>query len=122
MPPPLCRRACHLVRVGGAVVYATCSLQEAQNERVVAAVLAQLSAPGQAAARGWSVAVDPVVSLTYAGDTTPVVLHTAATDSPFLAGGIPGTLRFDPAHSGCGGMFVARLVKVPVPSTAGGAT
>jgi len=110
------------------VVYATCSLQAAQNEDVVAAVIAELSEPAAASVRGWTVVVDPITSLTYRSHSVPVAVHITAEReeteeaagvappapfTPFLAGGIPGTLRFDPAHSECGGMFVARLVKLP---------
>lgn len=46
-------------------------------------------------------------------------LHRGAPDAaarpppPCIAGGAAGTVRFEPAVSGCGGLFIARLTKLP---------
>jgi len=37
---------------------------------------------------------------------------TAARPPPCVAGGVPGTVRFEPAVSGCGGLFIARVTKI----------
>jgi len=91
----LLRRALDLVRPGGRVVYATCSLAPEENEAVVAEVLAEVGdgvrvvpvpIPGLDSAPGLSA---------WAGERFPPALWAAH--------------RLWPAHSGTGGFFAVAL-------------
>ncbi|GER55292.1 ribosomal RNA small subunit methyltransferase [Striga asiatica] len=76
-----------LLKVGGSLVYSTCSLTDAQNEGVVEKFLSEnLSAE--------------------------LVKIEAAESWPCSTGRIHKTLRFDPLTSGTSGLFVAKFTKL----------
>ncbi|XP_042468281.1 rRNA (cytosine-C(5))-methyltransferase NOP2C-like isoform X2 [Zingiber officinale] len=76
-----------LLRVGGTLVYSTCSLTVAQNEDVVKQFLLR--------------------------NSSAELQHVeAATDWPCRSGGIPGTLRFDPKTSQTSGLFIAKFTRL----------
>ncbi|MBA1145842.1 RsmB/NOP family class I SAM-dependent RNA methyltransferase [Ectothiorhodospiraceae bacterium WFHF3C12] len=88
-------RALRLVRPGGRVVYATCTLAPEENECVVADVLEEMAG----AAR--------LVPATVAGfRTTPGLTRWAGRE---LDGSLAGALRVWPHHNDTGGFFVAVL-------------
>ena len=74
------------LRRGGVLVYSTCSFAKAQNEDVVAALLA----------------AEPAARL------VPV---DALKGAPCGAGSLPHTLRFEPRLSKTSGLFVARIAR-----------
>lgn len=78
-----------LLKVGGSLVYSTCSLTISQNEDVVEQFLAK---------------------------TPSAVLEAidSASNWPCRSGKIPKTLRFDPKTSQTSGLFVAKLKKLSV--------
>ncbi|WOL03403.1 hypothetical protein Cni_G12123 [Canna indica] len=76
-----------LLRVGGTLVYSTCSLTVAQNEDVVKQFL----------------------SANYSAELQEVEV---AANWPCRSGGIPKTLRFDPKTSGTSGLFIAKFTKL----------
>ncbi|CAL5004226.1 unnamed protein product [Urochloa decumbens] len=77
-----------LLKTGGSLVYSTCSLTVAQNENVVQKFLS----------------THPLADLQ----------KIDLSDSwPCRSGGIPKTLRFDPATSQTSGLFVAKFSKLP---------
>lgn len=78
-----------LLRVGGSLVYSTCSLTVSQNENVVEWFLKENS----------SAALQEI---------------DAAKDWPCKGGRIPKTLRFDPVTSKTSGLFVAKFTKLAV--------
>lgn len=78
-----------LLRVGGSLVYSTCSLTVSQNENVVEWFLKEFS----------SAALQEI---------------DAAKDWPCKSGRIPKTLRFDPVTSKTSGLFVAKFTKLAV--------
>lgn len=106
-----------VLRPGGVLVYSTCSLTVAQNEDVVAWLLATdprasllpLPTPPPPppplvpAAEGGAVDADALRAAFAA-------LH-ASPSPPALPGAMPGTLRFEPLLSGCSGLFIARITK-----------
>jgi 16S rRNA C967 or C1407 C5-methylase (RsmB/RsmF family) len=139
-----------LLKPGGTLVYSTCSLALAQNEDVVAWLLAREPAAaivpvdlaasiaaltagqgGQAAAEEGDCRVARSIAARGSETAAPAAepsgaavdarrlfaslslrhMHATATQPPCLPGGIPGTLRFHPLHSGTGGLFIARLTK-----------
>lgn len=76
-----------LLKVGGSLVYSTCSLTVAQNEDVVEQFLGQ--------------------------NTSAELLQIdAAKNWPCRSGRIPKTLRFDPMTSRTSGLFVAKFTKL----------
>uniref|UniRef100_A0A5B7CB73 SAM-dependent MTase RsmB/NOP-type domain-containing protein n=1 Tax=Davidia involucrata TaxID=16924 RepID=A0A5B7CB73_DAVIN len=78
-----------LLKVGGSLVYSTCSLTVAQNEDVVEQFLLQNASAellGIDAAKNW----------------------------PCKSGRIPKTLRFDPLTSQTSGLFVAKFTKLAI--------
>ncbi|PHU19353.1 hypothetical protein BC332_10504 [Capsicum chinense] len=76
-------------RVGGALVYSTCSLTFAQNEDVVEQFLSE--------------------------NTSAELLEiTAAENWPCKSGRIQKTLRFDPLTSCTSGLFVAKFTKLAI--------
>ncbi|XP_027771704.1 uncharacterized protein LOC107012311 isoform X2 [Solanum pennellii] len=78
-----------LLRVGGALVYSTCSLTFAQNEDVVERFLSE--------------------------NTSAELLEiTAAKNWPCKSGRIQKTLRFDPLTSCTSGLFVAKFTKLAI--------
>ncbi|XP_047266731.1 uncharacterized protein LOC107868193 isoform X2 [Capsicum annuum] len=78
-----------LLRVGGALVYSTCSLTFAQNEDVVEQFLSE--------------------------NTSAELLEiTAAENWPCKSGRIQKTLRFDPLTSCTSGLFVAKFTKLAI--------
>ncbi|XP_062195528.1 rRNA (cytosine-C(5))-methyltransferase NOP2C-like isoform X2 [Phragmites australis] len=77
-----------LLKTGGSLVYSTCSLTVAQNENVVQQFL----------------------STHPSADLQKI---DSANNWPCRSGGIPKTLRFDPATSQTSGLFVAKFTKVP---------
>ncbi|KAL6959929.1 hypothetical protein U1Q18_040079 [Sarracenia purpurea var. burkii] len=78
-----------LLKVGGALVYSTCSLTVAQNEDVVEQFLSQNA---------------------YA----ELLEIDAAKNWPCRRGRIPNTLRFDPMTSRTSGLFVALFTKLAI--------
>ncbi|CAK7334245.1 unnamed protein product [Dovyalis caffra] len=78
-----------LLRVGGSLVYSTCSLTVSQNEDVVERFLKESSS----------------------AELREIV---AAKDWPCKSGRIPKTLRFDPVTSQTSGLFVAKFTKLAV--------
>lgn len=76
-----------LLKIGGTLVYSTCSLTTAQNEGVVEQFLA----------------VTPNAELQQI---------KAAKDWPCKSGSIQYTLRFDPVTSKTSGLFIAKIAKV----------
>ncbi|KAM7520079.1 hypothetical protein LguiB_019041 [Lonicera macranthoides] len=78
-----------LLKVGGSLVYSTCSLTVAQNEDVVEQFLLQNS-------------------------SAELVEIDVAKDWPCKSGRIPKTLRFDPLTSQTSGLFVAKFTKLPI--------
>ncbi|CAL0313114.1 unnamed protein product [Lupinus luteus] len=76
-----------LLKVGGSLVYSTCSLTVAQNEDVVEQFLKE-------------------------NKTAELVEIDAARNWPGRGGRIPKTWRFDPLTSQTSGLFVARFTKV----------
>jgi len=123
-----------LLRPGsGVLVYSTCSLTVAQNEGVVARFLAghddALLLPiadgatleeavddseggdDAGACNDDETGADGVDS---AARPTTGRSSGAGTQPPWVAGGLRGTRRFDPATSGTSGLFVARIGKVPL--------
>ena len=84
----LLQQGFRMLKVGGSLVYSTCSFSRAQNEQVIE----------------WLLANEPTARL----EPIPNV------DSlPCKAGFYPSTLsvRFDPVHSGTGGFFMAQIRK-----------
>nr|AAL73534.2 putative protein [Sorghum bicolor] len=77
-----------LLKTGGSLVYSTCSLTVSQNESVVQQFL----------------------STHPSADLQKIDL---ADNWPCRSGGIPKTLRFDPAVSQTSGLFVAKFSKLP---------
>ncbi|PHT49945.1 hypothetical protein CQW23_09692 [Capsicum baccatum] len=78
-----------LLRVGGALVYSTCSLTFAQNEDVVEQFLSE--------------------------NTSAELLEiTAAENWPCKSGRIQKTFRFDPLTSCTSGLFVAKFTKLAI--------
>ncbi|GAA0159649.1 RNA methyltransferase [Lithospermum erythrorhizon] len=75
-----------LLKVGGSLVYSTCSLTVAQNEDVVQHFLSQ-------------------------NPTADLLDIDAASNWPCKLGGIPKTLRFDPLTSSTSGLFIAKFTK-----------
>lgn len=101
----LLRRGFELVRPGGTVVYATCSLTRTQNEQVVAAFLAST----------------PAARLVPSGVTNlPVAAYqpwppgAAPTDDGDAAAWAarPHVLRFDGSRTRTSGLFVAKFERV----------
>ncbi|KAE9614593.1 putative RNA (C5-cytosine) methyltransferase, S-adenosyl-L-methionine-dependent methyltransferase [Lupinus albus] len=78
-----------LLKVGGSLVYSTCSLTIAQNEDVVEQFLKE-------------------------NKTAELVEIDAARNWPCKGGRIPKTWRFDPLTSQTSGLFVARFTKVVI--------
>nr|CAD1832093.1 unnamed protein product [Ananas comosus var. bracteatus] len=76
-----------LLRVGGSLVYSTCSLTVAQNEGVVEQFLSR----------------NPSAELQQID---------IADDWPCRSGRIPKTLRFDPTTSQTSGLFIAKIFKL----------
>lgn len=76
-----------LLKVGGSLVYSTCSLTAAQNEDVVEQFLRENA-------------------------SAELQEIDAATNWPCKSGGIPKTLRFDPLTSQTSGLFVAKFTKL----------
>uniref|UniRef100_A0A1D1XNK9 Ribosomal RNA small subunit methyltransferase F n=1 Tax=Anthurium amnicola TaxID=1678845 RepID=A0A1D1XNK9_9ARAE len=76
-----------LLKVGGSLVYSTCSLTVAQNEDVVERFLSG----------------NPSADLQEIG---------AAKSWPCRSGRIPKTLRFDPSTSQTSGLFIAKFTKI----------
>ncbi|KAJ9561809.1 hypothetical protein OSB04_006969 [Centaurea solstitialis] len=77
-----------LLKVGGYLVYSTCSLTYAQNEDVV----------------------EKFLSLNASAELLEI---DGSKCWPCKSGRIPKTLRFDPLTSGTSGLFVAKFTKVP---------
>ncbi|KAK3120959.1 hypothetical protein QOZ80_8BG0644000 [Eleusine coracana subsp. coracana] len=77
-----------LLKTGGSLIYSTCSLTVAQNENVVQKFLS----------------MHPLADLQKID---------VADKWPCRSGGIPNTLRFDPATSQTSGLFVAKFTKLP---------
>ncbi|KAK3122656.1 hypothetical protein QOZ80_8AG0616440 [Eleusine coracana subsp. coracana] len=77
-----------LLKTGGSLIYSTCSLTVAQNENVVQKFLS----------------MHPLADLQNID---------VADKWPCRSGGIPNTLRFDPATSQTSGLFVAKFTKLP---------
>lgn len=78
-----------LLKVGGSLVYSTCSLTFSQNEAVVEQFLSK--------------------------NSSAVLQEIKAADNwQCRSGRIPKTLRFDPRTSQTGGLFIAKLKKVAV--------
>jgi len=82
----LLRNGFRLLRPGGTLVYSTCSFARAQNEDVVAALLA-------------------------AEPTAALVPVESLAGAPCRPGALPHTLRFEPRLSQSSGLFVARVHK-----------
>ncbi|KAL3527222.1 hypothetical protein ACH5RR_011878 [Cinchona calisaya] len=78
-----------LLKVGGTLVYSTCSLTVAQNEGVVEKFLSQN------------------------GSAELLEIDSAKT-WPCKSGRIPRTLRFDPSTSCTSGLFVAKFMKLAI--------
>ncbi|KAL5797157.1 hypothetical protein ACOSQ2_001977 [Xanthoceras sorbifolium] len=78
-----------LLKVGGSLVYSTCSLTAAQNEDVVDQFLKQNA-------------------------SAELQEIDAAKDWPCRSGRIPKTLRFDPSTSKTSGLFVAKFTKLAI--------
>ncbi|XP_019446890.1 PREDICTED: multisite-specific tRNA:(cytosine-C(5))-methyltransferase trm4b isoform X2 [Lupinus angustifolius] len=78
-----------LLKVGGSLVYSTCSLTVAQNEDVLEQFLKE-------------------------NKTAELVEIDAARNWPCKGGRIPKTWRFDPLASQTSGLFVARFTKVVI--------
>ncbi|KAL2662495.1 hypothetical protein GLYMA_02G047100v4 [Glycine max] len=78
-----------LLKVGGSLVYSTCSLTIAQNEDVVEQFLKE-------------------------NETAELTEIDAASDWPCKGGRIPKTWRFDPLTSQTSGLFVAKFTKVVI--------
>ncbi|XP_009614513.1 rRNA (cytosine-C(5))-methyltransferase NOP2C [Nicotiana tabacum] len=78
-----------LLRVGGVLVYSTCSLTFAQNEDVVERFLS-------------------------ANTSAELLEITAAKNWPCKSGRIQKTLRFDPLTSNTSGLFVAKFTKLAI--------
>lgn len=78
-----------LLKVGGSLVYSTCSLTVAQNEDVVQKFLKENA----------SAELQEV---------------NAAKNWPCKSGQIPNTLRFDPLTSETSGLFVAKFLKLAI--------
>ncbi|XP_031257593.1 uncharacterized protein LOC116115600 isoform X2 [Pistacia vera] len=78
-----------LLKVGGSLVYSTCSLTVAQNEDVVEQFLKENA-------------------------FAELQEIDAAKDWPFRSGRIPKTLRFDPLTSRTSGLFVAKFTKLGI--------
>ncbi|CAH9098557.1 unnamed protein product [Cuscuta epithymum] len=76
-----------LLKVGGFLVYSTCSLTDAQNEDVVDKFLSENS-------------------------SAELVEIDGARNWPCKDGRIPKTIRFDPLISGTSGLFIAKFTKV----------
>ncbi|KAK1568951.1 hypothetical protein Q3G72_030843 [Acer saccharum] len=78
-----------LLKVGGSLVYSTCSLTVAQNEDVV----------------------DQFLKENASAELQEI---DAAKDWPCRSGRIPKTLRFDPSTSKTSGLFVAKFTKLAI--------
>nr|GMC67733.1 probable 28S rRNA (cytosine-C(5))-methyltransferase [Ipomoea batatas] len=78
-----------LLKVGGFLVYSTCSLTDAQNEDVVDKFLSENS-------------------------SAELLEIDAARNWPCKSGRIPKTLRFDPLTSCTSGLFVAKFTKLAI--------
>ncbi|KAI9177959.1 hypothetical protein LWI28_021067 [Acer negundo] len=78
-----------LLKVGGSLVYSTCSLTVAQNEDVVDQFLKE-------------------------NGSAELQEIDAAKDWPCRSGRIPKTLRFDPSTSKTSGLFVAKFTKLSI--------
>ncbi|XP_059641141.1 multisite-specific tRNA:(cytosine-C(5))-methyltransferase trm4b [Cornus florida] len=78
-----------LLKVGGSLVYSTCSLTIAQNEDVVEQFLLQNA-------------------------SAELLEIDAAKNWPCKSGQIPKTLRFDPVTSRTSGLFVAKFTKLAI--------
>ncbi|KAK3183769.1 hypothetical protein Dsin_031055 [Dipteronia sinensis] len=78
-----------LLKVGGSLVYSTCSLTVAQNEDVV----------------------DQFLKENASAELQEI---NAAKDWPCRSGRIPKTLRFDPSTSKTSGLFVAKFTKLAI--------
>ncbi|KAL9253606.1 rRNA (cytosine-C(5))-methyltransferase NOP2C-like protein [Drosera capensis] len=85
----LLRNGFRLLKIGGSLIYSTCSLTVAQNEDVV---------------------------LKFLSDNKLAELQQieAARNWPCKSGRIPNTLRFDPVTSKTSGLFVAKFTKLPI--------
>lgn len=78
-----------LLRVGGVLVYSTCSLTFAQNEDVVERFLSE-------------------------NKSAELLEITASKNWPCKSGRIQKTLRFDPLTSSTSGLFVAKFTKLAI--------
>ncbi|CAI0392857.1 unnamed protein product [Linum tenue] len=83
----LLRNGFRLLKVGGSLVYSTCSLTVCQNEEVIMRFLAENA-------------------------SAELLEIDAARDWPCRSGSIPKTLRFDPVVSKTSGLFVAKFTKL----------
>ncbi|RVW51746.1 hypothetical protein CK203_066680 [Vitis vinifera] len=118
-----------LLKVGGSLVYSTCSLTAAQNEDVVEQFLRENASAGIGNANEYFVFI-PISFLIGMNLVIPM-MHLrirkitisprglaelqeidAATSWPCKSGGIPKTLRFDPLTSQTSGLFVAKFTKL----------
>jgi 16S rRNA C967 or C1407 C5-methylase (RsmB/RsmF family) len=106
-----------MLKPGGALVYATCSLTRAQNEGVVAAFLA--AAPGAALApvpfaQAHAAAHRSEAAAAQAEGPADADVDGGAPPAsesfPWAPGGLPHTLRFS-ALRGTSGLFLARITK-----------
>lgn len=103
----LLRRAALLCRVGGRIVYSTCTFAPEEDEAVVDAVLRELDGALRV------VEVDPIDGLSV---SPGIDSWNGTTFAPELR----DTLRLWPHRSGTGGFFAAVLEKVaPIPGEAG---
>ena len=117
-------RGCHLLRVGGRMVYSTCSLNPIENEAVVSAIVARTKGamklvdgrhllPGLSCDPGleqWVVTTTKGAVLSAPTDATPVTLFPLRTPPPDLD--LKRCMRLLPHHCNGGGFFIAVLEKV----------
>ncbi|KAH7577220.1 hypothetical protein JRO89_XS01G0223300 [Xanthoceras sorbifolium] len=121
-----------LLKVGGSLVYSTCSLTAAQNEDVVDQFLKQNASAGITSCFqfmlivAWQLMllllkdknlVKSISGVKYgntSSDLAELQEIDAAKDWPCRSGRIPKTLRFDPSTSKTSGLFVAKFTKLAI--------
>ena len=77
-----------LLKVGGEMVYSTCSFDEGQNEGIVGEFVGRRK-----------------------GARLVFPFEEGGEGIPFVKGGLENTVRFNPVESNTGGMFIAKLRK-----------